>query len=401
VSIEIRSPREDEFEAVFAAANAAFGEAARPEDVERVRPLMPLGRILAGFDCGRPVGVSAALQFELTIPGGAAPAAGVTWVGVLPSHRRRGLLREFMLRQLDQFHEAGEPLAVLWASEAPIYGRFGYGLASFNADLDAEAARFAFRDDPGRSGSIRLVSAEGALEVLPPLYERVRLSRPGYLSRSQVWWGAKVADPEHRRGGAGPKFNAVLELDGEPAGFARYRVDGKWERATPQGRLEVIEVQACSLDALRELWRFLFSIDLIATVSADWFDPGSPLFLMTVEPRRLHVTLSDGLWLRLVDVAEALRIRSYAADASVVFDVADEQCAWNRGRFRAGADAGPTDEPAEIRVGVADLASLYLGGFDAAQLRAAGRLEELVPGAVDRANALFRTPEPPFCPEEF
>jgi predicted acetyltransferase len=399
--VEIRTPTEDEFEAAFATTNAAFGEEARPEDVERARTLMPLDRIVAAFDGGRPIGVAAALRFELTIPGGALPTAGVTWVGVLPSHRRRGVLRQFMQRQLEQFHEEGEPLAALWASEAPIYQRFGYGLASINANLDADAARFALRDDPGASGSVRLVSPEEALEVIPPIYERVRLSRPGFLSRSQALWAAKLADPEHRREGASPKYNAVLELDGEAAGFARYRIAGKWERWTPQSELRVIEVIAASHQALRELWRFLFSIDLIVSVRASHFDPASPLFLMTLEPRRLHMSLIDGLWLRLVDVATALQARSYADEGSVVFDVVDELCEWNRGRFRAGADAGSSDDEPELRLSVADLGSLYLGAFSASQLQAAGRVEGLVPGAVERADALFSTPEPPFCPEEF
>ena len=401
MTVEIRTPAEAEVEQVIAAANTAFGEAVHPADAERMRSIMPLDRILGAFDGGRPVGCSAALRFDLTIPGGAVPTAGVTWVGVVPSHRRRGVLREFMRRQLEQFHAEGEPLAALWASEAPIYRRFGYGLASVNAMLDAEVARFAYRDDAGPAGSIRLVDVDEARELFPPLYDGVRVMRAGYLSRSPELWAAKLADPEHRREGAGPKFNAVLELDGRPEGFARYRIAGNWERWTPQGQLQVIEVQAATGEALRELWRFLFSVDLIVSVRADRFDPSSSLFLQVVEPRRLHVGLVDGLWLRLVDVAEALRLRSYAVDGSLVLDVVDELCEWNRGRFRAGARAGATDERAELRLSVADLGSLYLGGFGARELRAAGRLEELVPGAVDRADALFRTPDPPFCPEEF
>jgi predicted acetyltransferase len=221
VTVEIRPPAEDEVEAVIAAANAAFGEGVHPADVERMRSIMPVDRILGAFDGGRAVGCSAALRFELTIPGGVVRTAGVTWVGVLPSHRRRGLLREFMRLQLDQFHGEGEPLAALWASEASIYRRFGYGLASVNATLEAEAGSFAFRDDQGAVGSVRLVDATEAFEVLPPLYDRMRLERPGFVSRSSELWAAKLADPEHRRDGAGPKFTAVLELDGRVEGFAR------------------------------------------------------------------------------------------------------------------------------------------------------------------------------------
>jgi predicted acetyltransferase len=362
---------------------------------------MPAERILVAFDGATPVGVTAALQFELTVPGAVLPAAGVTWVGVLPTHRRRGLLRALMRRQLDETRRLGEPVAALWSSEAPIYGRFGYGLATVNARLDADKPQFALRDDPGPSGAVRLVTPGEAGAIFPELHDRARRARAGMISRPPSWWQAKLADPEHNRRGGGPKTNALLELDGRPAGFARYQVSNRWERSVPLSELRVIEVVADSLVALRELWRYLFSIDLVVRVKADYFDPASPLFLMVAEPRRLQLTLTDGIWVRLVDVGEALRRRSYATDDSVVLEVVDEFCPWNAGRFRAGADAGPADAAPELRLGVADLASAYLGGFGVTALRAAGRIEELVPGAVERADALFRTLEPPYCPEDF
>jgi predicted acetyltransferase len=315
VTVEIRTPGEDEFEAVVAVRNVAFGEDTPAEDVRRSRSIMPLERILVAFEGSRPVVAAAAVSFELTVPGAVLPAAGVTWVGVLPTHRRRGILRQLMRRELDECRRLGEPLAALWASEAA--------------------------------------------RVFPDVYERVRRRRPGMLSRSDAWWNLKLTEPAHARD-ARPKLNALFELDGEPAGFARYSIVSKWERALPVGEVNVIEVIATSRVALRELWGYLFSVDLVARVKQDFFDPGSPLFLLVVEPRRLHVTLFDGLWLRLVDVGEALRRRSYA-----------------------------------------DLASLYLGARSASQLRGAARLEELSPGAAERADVVFRTPEPPFCPEEF
>ena len=400
MTIEIRHPTDGEFEAVFEASCVAFGEAHHPSDVDRARAVMPLERIHVAFDDGKPVGVAAAYAFEQTIPGGTLPAAGISWVGVLPSHRRRGLLTRLMREQLDDVHANGEPLAILWASEASIYGRFGYGLATLNGDAEADKAGFAFRDDPGPAGSVRLVTADEARELFPPLYERVRTTRLGFLSRSPEGWAVRLADPEHQREGAGPKVNALLELDGEPAGFARYRIAAKWERGLPQGEVQVMDVIATSRDALRELWRYVFSIDLTSRLTAS-LDPASPLVLMTVEPRRLHVTLVDGLWLRLVDVAAALVARSYAAAGSVVIDVVDDFCDWNHGRFRAGEGAGPADDAPQLRLSAADLGSLYLGGFDAHRLHAAGRIEELAPGAVERAAELFRTPEPPFCPDHF
>jgi predicted acetyltransferase len=400
--LEIRSPSsEAEFDAVFAATHVAFGEDVPEDGHARARSVMPRERVLAAFEGSEPVGVAAALAFELTVPGALLPAAGVTWVGVLPTHRRRGILTDLMRRQLEDTHRLGEPVAALWASEAPIYGRFGYGLATVNAGLDADKARFAFRDDAGPRGAVRLVTPEEAGRVFPELYERVRRSQPGMISRPPAWWEAKLSDPEGDRDGASQKYNLLLELDGEPAGFARYRIAPKWDGSLPAQEVLVIEAIPTSTDALRELWRYLFSIDLTARVKARYFDPSSPLFLMVTEPRRLRVALADGIWLRLVDVGESLRRRSYATGDSAVLDVVDDFCPWNTGRFRAGADAGPTDDAAELRLGVGELASVYLGGFGFAALHRAGLVDERAPGAVERADALFRTLRPPHCPEDF
>jgi predicted acetyltransferase len=313
-------------------------------------------------------------------------------------------LRELMLRQLADVHERGEQLAILYASESAIYGRFGYGIAVPATELDAERDAFALRDDPGPRGSVRLVSADQAAELFPPIYERVRLERSGFLSRSDEWWRqGRLADPEHWRRGAGPKFFALLEQDGEPTGYAIYRVAPKWAEGTPKGEVRIMEAVATSPDATAELWRFLFSIDLVARVKSGATDPAWPLFLMVADPRRLHLSVSDGLWLRLVDVEAALRARRFEAPEPVVLEVADETLPRNAGRFAvgAGAEAGRTDAEADVAVHVSDLASAYLGAFTFERLAAAGRARELRPGGLARATALFTTPIPPFCPEGF
>jgi len=402
VQPEIRAPTQDELRAAMAAANSAFGEGLEDTEFERRSESIPLDRVLAAFDGGRPVGLAAAREFELTIPGAVVPAAGVTWVGVPATHRRRGILSALMRRQLDDLHERGEVLAPLWASEAAIYGRFGYGLASFNLSIEADRHSFALRDDPGPSGSCRFLEPDEATAVCPEVYERMRTGRAGMLSRSErLWTGRLHADPPEWRDGGGPKFVVLLELGGRPVAYARYRVHDKWERSLPAGEVRVYEAIATSPEATRELWRFLFGIDLVTTVRADFFDAASPLLLMVQDVRRLRPSLNDGLWLRLVDVGKALRLRSFAAAGSVVLDVSDPFCPWNEGRFRAGEDAGPTGAAPELRLSVADLASAYLGAFDLEHLASAGRVEELVPGALAHAAALFRTALPPFCPEEF
>jgi predicted acetyltransferase len=403
MAIEIRNPSEDELRAAMRAGEAAFGEEHREEDFERHRKMLPLDRFYAAYDDGRPVGTTASFPFEVTIPGGVVPAAGVTWVAVTPTHRRRGILRDFMRRQLEDVHERGEPLAVLWASEAVIYGRFGYGVTTVNATLDVQQTdRMLFRDDPGRQGQVTLVDAKEALELFPPVRDSVRRETPGMFAVSTEWWQQyKLADPEHWRHGYSEKFYAALELDSSIQGYALYRIKQDWSDGIPQGELRVVDALATSADATRELWRFLFGIDVVRKARKDYFDPASPLFLLLEDPRRLRLRLSDGLWLRLVDVAQALQARSYATDDSVVIDVRDELMPWNEGRWRVGAESGRSEDEAELALNVRDLASVYLGGLDFHRLAAAARVEELKAGALERASALFRTDRPPHCPDEF
>ena len=402
MSIDIRTPSQEELRDALRAGEAAFGSEPREDDYERHGGMLPLDRFLVAYDDGRPVGTTASFGFELTIPGGFVPAAGVTWVTVLPSHRRRGIMRDFMRRQLEEVHARGEPVALLYASESAIYGRFGYGISAPNVTLDAQTDRFAFRDDPGPVGSMRLMSFDEALELFPPVYDRVRREVPGMLARDEAWWRQyKLADPEHWRRGAGPKFYAGLELDGAVEAYALYRIKSDWEQGLPRSQVQIVEAIATSTVATRELWRFLFGIDLMAKVLQWIFDPGSPLFLMVEDARRLHLRLSDGLWLRLVDVEAALRARSYASEDSVVLEVRDEFCPWNAGRWRVGPEVERTDADPELELDARDLASVYLGAFDFGRLAAAERVRELRDGALDRATALFRTNRPPFCPEEF
>ena len=402
MSLEYRSPTADELGAVLRTTHDAFGEELKDDDLERQRAVMPLDRVLAAWDDGRPVGVTAAWPFaELTLPGGrTAPAAGVTWVGVLPSHRRRGILSELMRRQLEDVHERGEPLAILWASEAPIYGRFGYGIAAPETSMDAERSAFRLRNDAGPRGSVRTVTADEAAELFPPIHESVRKERVGFVSRTEAWWKTfLLADPEHWREGASPKYYAYLELDGSPAGYAFYRIKSKWEEETPRGVLRVNEVLATSPEATAEIWRYVFGVDLVARVKSYRLDPS--LFLMVEDARRLHVTIAEGIWLRIVDMAGALEARSFGDAEPVVLEIADELFPPNAGRWRVGPEPARTDDDADVALDVADLASAYLGAFTFERLAAAGRARELRPGGLARATALFATPIPPWCPEGF
>ncbi len=307
-----------------------------------------------------------------------------------------------MQKQLGDVHARGEPLAILWASEAAIYGRFGYGMSAPTLTLDAERARFRLRDDPGPTGATRLVDAGEAENLFPDVHERVRAEVPGMFSLPRKWWSEwKLADPQHSRRGAGPKFFAAYERDGAVEGYAIYRVKQEWDGGMPRGRLRVLSAHAVSPSATRELWRFLFGIDLVERVQMTFFDPGSPLMLTVLDPRSLHLVLGDGLWLRLVDVEAALRARTYAGDGTVVVEVSDALCPWNAGRYRVGESVERTEDDADLELDVADLASAYLGAFDFHALARGERVRELKAGSLERASALFRTQRPPFCADEF
>jgi predicted acetyltransferase len=401
VGIEIRIPAEDELRAAMQAGEAAFGEETREGEFERFSKMLPHHRWFAAYDGDRPVGTTTSFPFQLTVPGGELAAGGVTWVGVLPSHRRRGILRELMKQQLEDLRDRGEPLAVLYASEPLIYGRFGYGVAAPSVSMDGETARFSYRDDPGPTGAVRIIDAAEALQVLPPVYDSVRREVPGFVARdSDVWELTRLADPEHWRRGAGPKFFAVIELDGKPVGYAIYRIKSDWQDGFSQSQVKLVEAIAASPVATRELYRFLYGIDLVVRVHGK-YDPGSPLFLMVADPRSLHLKFSEGLWLRLVDVEAALAGRAYEGDDAVIADVADSFCPWNVGRWRIGKTVERTDDEADLELDIADLASAYLGAFDFNELAAAERVRELKPGALQRASDLFRTTRPPYCPEDF
>ena len=399
--VEIRNPSEDELRPAMRAGEAAFGEEQHEGEFERFSKILPRDRWFAAYDGERPVGTTTSFPFQLTVPGGELAAGGVTWVGVLPSHRRRGILRELMKRQLEDLRDRGEPLAILYASEPLIYGRFGYGVAAPSVSMDGETARFAYRDDPGPTGAVRIVDAVEALQLLPEVYDSVRRDVPGFVARdSAVWELTRLADPEHWRRGSGPKFFAVIELDGAAVGYAIYRVKSDWQEGYSQSQVRLVEAIATSPAATRELYRFIYGIDLVVRVQGR-YDPGSPLFLMVTDPRSLHLRVSEGLWLRFVDLEAALAGRTYAGHDSVVIEVEDSFCPWYAGRWRVGQNVERTDDEADLELDTADLASVYLGAFDFNELGGAERVRELKPGALQRATDLFCTPRPPYCPEDF
>jgi predicted acetyltransferase len=401
--LEVRPCGPDEVAQGLAAIFHFFGSAPSEEAAADLAALFGPGRMLAAFEDGKAVGGAASFPFELTVPGGRVRAAGVTVVGVLPTHRRRGVLRELMRAQLHDVHERGEPVAYLWSSEATIYPRFGYGMASLAGAIELARDRSAYARPLVPRGRVRLIDRDEALELLPPIYEQVALETPGMFGRSREWWERRgLADADWRRRGGGELQRAVLEVDGAAEAYALYRLRPEFDGFTSVGKTEVVEALAVSPAATAEIWRFLLDVDWMSRVTAQLLPVDHPLFLLLAEPRRMQFTLTDALWVRLVDVGAALSARSLAGDGEVVLDVADAFCPWNEGRWRvAAAGAERTAAEAELRLDVTALGSVYLGGFTFAELARALRVDELRPGALARADALFRADRAPWCVEIF
>ena len=336
------------------------------------------------------------------MPGASVPCAGVTVVGTYPTHRRRGVLRAMMRAQLDDVHERGDPVAMQWASDELIYGRFGYGLASWVGDASIpREAQFTVSVEHRRR--LRLVEKQEALELFPQVWELLRPQIPGMLGRTSAWWESRILfDSPEGRHGAGPMHFVALELDGRAEGYAVYRHRPKWEHGVPSGEVEVLEAMALDGAATAELWRFLLDIDWSAKTSMFLLPVDHQLFHLLANPRRMNYRIFDGLWVRLVDVGAALSARRYAQDGSIVFDVIDSFCPWNEGRWKLeNGVASRTEGAADLRLDVALLGGSYLGAIAFSALLRSGRLEELTPEAAARADALFLWNRAPWCPEIF
>jgi predicted acetyltransferase len=367
----------------------SFGSTWHPETFAAWRTAMPPRSSVVVVDGDDLVGQAHYLDFELTVPGGAVlPTAGITWVGVAPTHRRRGLLRAMYTDLHDRFAENGYPLAALTATEGGIYGRFGYGPATVDTEfsLDRRFARF-HRDAPD-PGGVRIVRPGEHRDDLAAIYDRYRRSTPGGLARPTPLWDDLLADWEDSRGG-GTAWFCFLHDDG----YLLYRLFRGSART-----VRVEEFTAVTRDAHVALWRALIGLDLVETITVV-SHPGDPLPYLLDDPRLVRTTGSeDGLWLRLMDVPRALAARTYAADVDTVLEVGDGFRS-DGGRFalsiRDGrAECAPTDAPAEFTLDLDVLGSLYLGAHSVALLAAANRIRGSDRAQLARLDAAFRSDVP-------
>ncbi|MFD7084455.1 GNAT family N-acetyltransferase [Streptomyces sp. NPDC059918] len=410
MALEMRVLQADEWDVWYDHLELAFGGVPEsPQERELYKSLTESGRSLGVWEGGSCVGSAGAFSFRLSVPGGAlVPAAGVTMVGVAPTHRRRGVLTSMMRRQLDDVRAGGEPIAVLTASEAAIYGRFGYGIATHALSLTVDTTRVRLSVPAGTDEvRLRLADPEKALPECEQVYAELVARRPGMPARQPGWERLSLLDPESMREGASPLKCVVAErADGEVAGYARYRVKPVYENGW-EGKVEVADLDALDPAATAALWRYLFGIDLTATVRAGRRPVDDPLLHMVSDVRRSRPSVRDSLHLRLVDLPAALEARSYGAPLDVVMEVEDAFCPWNEGRWRLSAAAdGPvscarTADPADLELSVRDLGSAYLGGITLTSLAEAGRVRELRPGALTAASRAFAGGVAPWLPHGF
>ncbi len=403
---EIRTLREDELEAVLRANAAWFGEGFSLPGVQAERPTIEPNRYFVALDGGQIVAGAGAATFQLTVPGGATvPCAGLTAVGTLPTHRRRGLGTALMKRQLEHAREHGDPVSYLWASEAIIYQRFGFGLGAWAGAFRIRREATGFLRDVRTHGRLRLVERDEAIKLIPDVYERVRLARPGAIDRSPAWLEYRFHhhDEHHRDKETSPRFFAIYETASGVDGYVTYTIKDLWEHGGPKQELEVDELVAATDEAYAALWRYCFDVDLVRTVTG-WKRPvDEPLLQMLVEPRALNFRLRDGTWVRLVDVAAALEARRYSHEGRAVLELDDEFAPWNDGTYELdggpeGATCRPSSAEPDVSMRVEDLAAAYLGAVSFRALASAGRIVERKPGALRTADAMFSSTVAPWCP---
>lgn len=407
MDLTIRPIEESELDTYRSKMARSFGsDIHKEDDPKHLRSILDPARTVCAFDGDELVGTSGAFTFDLTVPGSKLGMGGTTMVTVQPTHRRRGILKAMMHAHLKEIKDRGEPLAGLWASESSIYGRFGYGYAVEGAYIKIDAKELNFTNSPQR-GSVRLLESENAAKIFPDIYERVRPTRPGMLSRSKSWWDVRVFhDPEHRRDGKSAKRFAVYEVDSKPQGYVIYRQKADWEwEGFSQGLIHVVEVVTATDEAHNAIWQFLTNIDLFPLVRY-WNAPvDDPLMWRVTKPRRIQRYNTDSLWIRIIDVKAALEGRSYSSEGRLVFDIRDEFMPSNSGKYELttssdGAQCKPTSANSDIMLSATSLGALYLGGNRFSTLAHAG-LVQGTSNALSRADKMFSWTCAPWCPEVF
>ena len=408
MAVEVRTITDDEVPAFREAALGVFGTDPEVEagisGPDQHRALIGPGQAWGAFDGGTIVATAGTFDLSIALPcGGATRMAGLTLVTVRPTHRRRGLLRELMNRHLTDARDRGFAISGLWASDAPIYSRFGYGLAAYCDSLEiahADQLRIADRE----YDTLEPIDEARARALLPDIYARSIVGRPGALRRTDVWWQERrFLETPWARGGASRRRHVVVRRGDDLVGYIVYRQRGKFTDGIPDGRVEINELLALDPRAEATLWRFALSMDLFPTVTW-WNTPADTALPWLVhDMRRIKSRRGDGLWLRIENVPEALMARGYTFDGGLVLGIHSEHAPV--ARYELTVDNGrahckATTRSPDIACTTQTLSSLFLGTTSATQLARAD-LVQGSPASILLADRIFSSPVAPWCPEIF
>jgi predicted acetyltransferase len=403
----VRLLSEADAEAVFDVDLWAFGFDPLEADYDAARDFLEWDRVAGAFLGDRLGGINAVLSLELPVPGGGSVrAGGLTWVGVHPELRRRGLLAAMMRHHLGAVRDAGETVSILYAAEPAIYGRFGYAIATQDVKLSVGRGA-ALRDVPGADQiTVSFETADIAehKDLVVDVWNRARADRPGWASRPDTALRESIfaTRPPHVRRSEPQRILIARDAAGDVRGYGFFVRKLGWENTGPSGTTRVSEVVALDAAAARALWGRLLDLDLQSKVEIGRRPTDDALLHLLVDSRAAAPILQDGLWLRLVDLPAALAARRYSAEIDVVLEVTDALLPGNAGRWRV--TGGPhraccerTDDSPDLALDVRDLAAAYLGGTTLTALAASGLVAEHRPGALEPAARAFAWPVAPFC----
>jgi predicted acetyltransferase len=406
MGVTIAAVGPEQVRAFLATTEMAFGyDIDGDERVERFASLFEPDRSRAAFDGDTIVGTLGTFSLEMTVPGGVLPCGGTTIVSVLPTHRRRGILRSMMDAHLQDVRDRKEPIVALWAADSAIYGRFGYGCAAQATEVEISRQHNRFHRLAPDPSPVRIVDPEEAGRLLPPLYDSVRRDIPGFFARSETWWKNRRLhdDPSSRQDSSGLRY-AIVDSGGDGRGYVQYRFKEDWSSGHGEGELTVRELIGTDPASLAGLWTFILNHDLTGKIVASLRSVEDPIFELLEGPRRATRKVSDSLWVRVMDPKTALEGRSYSGRAATVIELRDPldltASRWRLDLSPQGAEVLPTTDAAQVTMDLEDLGACYMGWSRFGALGRAGRVvgdpDHLV--GLDRA---FAWSPLPWCPEVF
>lgn len=417
MTVEIRPYRPEESDAFNKVPSVVFGNysgipRSETPPEQRGPDLIPPEISLCAFEDGVLASTYAAYPFTMRLNGGKAPAAGVTCVGTLPEFRRRGHLRQITEHDFRQrYEERREPIAILTASIAAIYQRYGYAVVSTREELSIDPRWINIVPSVLPATGNWREATKDELPLLQSMYRQFSTPRNGYLHRAPVVWDAQVLalGPNFDSGpNFGPSLIAVYEEGGTPQGYIAYAAKSLMEfsdGAGPGQRLMVRDYVWHTPSAYRAMWDFLKNFDLVNRVNIPKAPADDPAFDIILDPRELHATRYDWLLGRIIDVERALPLRPYG-EGRAVFALRDEFCPWNNDRWALeaspeGTTITRTKETPTLTLDAATLALLVFGTVSPSRAVRYGRAEATPTTDLATWDNMFRTEYAPFCPDGF